>query len=96
MSAIRVLVGSAVEPENLAEVIDIYRELVRETRKESGCISYELLQQSDNPGELMLVEEWESQAHLDAHTHTDHFVRLVAALDRLEKAAPARVYSKVL
>lgn len=96
MSAIRVLVGSAVEPENLAEVIDIYRELVRETRKESGCLSYELLQQSDNPGELMLVEEWESQAHLDAHTHTEHFVRLVAALDDLEKAVPAQIYSKVL
>lgn len=56
MSAIRVLVGSTVEPENLAEVIDLYRELVRETRKENGCISYELLRCGDNSGELMLVE----------------------------------------
>ncbi|NMM87494.1 antibiotic biosynthesis monooxygenase [Rhodococcus sp. SRB_17] len=96
MSTIRVLVGSTVKSENLAEVLDLYDELVRETRREDGCISYELLQRTDEPGELMLVEEWQSQAHLDAHTHTEHFVRLVAALDRLEQAAPAMILSKVL
>ncbi len=96
MSAIRVLVGSVVQPEKLGEVLDLYRELVFETRKEKGCISYEVLQHCGNPGELMLVEEWESQAHLDAHTQTEHFVRLVAALDELENAAPAQIYLKVL
>ena len=64
--------------------------------KEVGCINYELLQRTDNPCELVLAEEWESQEHLDAHTHTEHFVRLVEALDKLETAAPAQIFTKVL
>ena len=85
---IRVLVPTTVEQGDLAEVLRLYDELVTETRKEDGCINYELLQRTENPCELVLVEEWESQEHLDAHTHTEHFVRLVEALDKLETAAP--------
>ncbi|XGU20710.1 putative quinol monooxygenase [Rhodococcus sp. 3Y1] len=74
---------TTVEQGDLAEVLRLYDELVTETRKEDGCINYELLQRTDNPCELVLVEEWESQEHLDAHTHTEHFVRLVEALAKL-------------
>lgn len=93
---IRVLVPTTVEQGDLAEVLRLYDELVTETRKEDGCINYELLQRTDNPCELVLAEEWESQEHLDAHTHTEHFVRLVEALDKLETAASAQIFTKVL
>ena len=93
---IRVFVPTTVEQDDLAEVLRLYDELVTETRKEVGCINYELLQRTDNPCELVLAEEWESQEHLDAHTHTEHFVRLVEALAKLETAAPAQIFTKVL
>ncbi|MGW6378093.1 putative quinol monooxygenase [Rhodococcus sp. NPDC055112] len=88
------MVGSTVPTEHLDKVLELYDRLVAETRKEPGCTSYELLQQVDDPRELMLVEEWESQEHLDAHTRTSHFVSIVGELDQLEQAAPALIYTQ--
>ncbi|SDD73025.1 Quinol monooxygenase YgiN [Sanguibacter gelidistatuariae] len=93
---IRVVVPATVPVSALPRALELYRELVEETRTETGCISYELLQRADDPTRLLLVEEWESRAHLDAHTRTPHFVRLVALLDEVEHAEPAVIYSKVL
>lgn len=93
---IRVVVPATVQVSALPRALELYRELVEETRTETGCISYELLQRADDPTRLLLVEEWESQAHLDAHTRTPHFIRLVALLDEVEHAEPAVIYAKVL
>ncbi len=91
---INVLVGSTVLPKNLQAVLDIYRTLVAETRKETGCLAYELLQRREDPCELMLSEAWESQEHLDAHTHTPHFLEAMAGLEFLENAEPALIYTR--
>lgn len=93
---IRVVVPTTVTAADLPRALELYGELVEETRKEVGCTSYELLQRDDDPTQLLLVEEWESQAHLDAHTRTPHFQRLVALLDEVERADPAVIYSQVL
>ncbi len=91
---INVLVGSTVLPENLEAVLGIYRELAARTRNEPGCVSYELLQLREDPCDLMLLECWLSQEHLDAHTRTPHFIEAIALLENLETAAPALIYSK--
>lgn len=89
---ISVLVPSTVEPADLEVALDLYRQLVAATLKEPGCISYELLQEVDDPCALMLSEQWESREHLDAHTRTPHFLDLVPRLARIENAAPAVLY----
>ena len=91
---INVLVGSTVLPKNLEAVLEIYRELVARTRNEPGCLSYDLLQLREDPCDLMLLECWASQEHLDAHTRTPHFLKAMAQLETLEKAAPALIYTK--
>lgn len=93
---INVLVGCTVKPEHLDEVLGIYRALVAATLAEPGCLGYELLQLRDDACELMLAERWLSQGHLDAHTHTDHFIDAMARLETLETAAPALIYTKAL
>jgi quinol monooxygenase YgiN len=49
---------------------DIHRELlslVAPSRKDEGCINYDLHQAVDNPGLFMFHENWASKAHLDRH-----------------------------
>lgn len=94
--SIRVLVGCRIESKDLHEALDVYRELISETRKEAGCINYELLQLREGRGEFVLVEEWKSQEHLDAHTRTEHFARAMVKLATLETAEPALIYQTVL
>ena len=42
------------------------------TRQEAGCIRYELHQNNENPRDLTFIEEWESEADLEAHLKTPH------------------------
>jgi quinol monooxygenase YgiN len=57
-------------------VLKIYEELVAKTRQENGCAAYDLFEAVNDPATLTIIEEWESQAHLDAHTQTEHFKTL--------------------
>jgi quinol monooxygenase YgiN len=49
---------------------DVRRELlslVAPSRKDAGCINYDLHQRPDKPALFMFHENWTSQADLDAH-----------------------------
>ena len=41
--------------------------LVAPSRKDAGCLNYDLHQGLDNPTLFMFHENWTSKAHLDAH-----------------------------
>ena len=41
--------------------------LVAPSRKDAGCLNYDLHQARDNPALFMFHENWASKAHLEAH-----------------------------
>lgn len=49
--------------------------LVAPTREEAGCIAYDLYTSASTPGTWITVEQWRSQADLDAHMQTPHIAR---------------------
>jgi quinol monooxygenase YgiN len=59
------------------------RALVHPTRKEVGCLQYDLHRAADGAGAFLLHEVWESREHHTAHTKTDHFLRWNARKDAL-------------
>ena len=73
-STLKVVAIAETSAERAAELKEVCLGLIEPTRKESGCISYELYQDSTNPGRLTFIEEWESQEHLDVHLKTPHLV----------------------
>lgn len=60
------------------------------SRKEAGCLRYEVLQNSAEPHVFVLVEEWTSVGHLDAHNLTPHVHEAIAKATPLA-AAPLDV-----
>lgn len=62
--------------------------LVAPTRRETGCINYDLHQSTENPAKFLFHENWTSKAHLDAHLATPHIAELKARLDELCVAPP--------
>jgi len=71
-------------------------ELIEPTRKEPGCVSYELLQNRSDPTDFTFVEEWESDGALEAHLNTAHIRNAIASLAGLLAAAPdIRSYSSL-
>jgi quinol monooxygenase YgiN len=59
------------------------RALVGPTRREEGCITYDLHRGSDVPGTFLLHEVWASREHHRLHTQTPHFIRWDARKDSL-------------
>ncbi len=46
--------------------------LIAATRKEPGCLYYDLTQSVTDPSNFVFVERWESRAALDAHFAAPH------------------------
>ena len=67
-------------PESRDEVLELMVEMEHESRKEPGCISYEYFTGITDPCQVVLVQEWESAAHLQLHYQTPHMEKFIGAL----------------
>jgi quinol monooxygenase YgiN len=72
------------------------RALVAPTRKEDGCLRYDLHRSADTPGALLLHEVWASREAHTEHTHTPHFLRWNARKDALLSSRDAFFWKQVV
>ena len=79
---VRVVARITAQPGKVEELKSILLDVVGPTRQDLGCISYQLLQNREDPGDFTFVEEWESDTAIDAHLVTAH------VQDALSKAQP--------
>jgi quinol monooxygenase YgiN len=59
------------------------RALVTPTRRELGCLQYDLHSRLEAAGTFLLHEVWASREHHRLHTLTPHFIRWDARKDAL-------------
>ena len=59
------------------------RALVGPSRKEDGCLTFDLHRSVDTPGGFLLHEVWASRDAHSEHIHTPHFLRWDARKDAL-------------
>ncbi len=52
--------------------------LLAPTREEAGCISYELLESTEDGDAFTFVEEWVNPEALQAHLETSHIQAVIA------------------
>ena len=91
---IKVVAKNFVKFEKIDEFILLAKQLVHDTRQnDTGCISYELMQDIQNPQLLTMLEEWEDQASLNKHMEAKHFKEAVAMfMDFIEKPGEINLY----
>jgi quinol monooxygenase YgiN len=71
------------------------RALVGPSRKEEGCLLYDLHRGADQPGTFLFHEVWESREHHAAHTRTSHFLRWNARKDALLAARESNFWHHI-
>ncbi len=86
MSDLPVIALITAKPGSEDLVRSSLQELAAESRKEPGCVSYELHESAAAPGTFVTVEAWKSQADLDGHMQTPH---IAAALGKVGDALAA-------
>jgi quinol monooxygenase YgiN len=69
--------------------------LIRPTRKEDGCILYDLHRSTDIPGDFLFYEIWASREAHAAHKRTPHFLRWNARKDTLLAARESTFWKKI-
>jgi quinol monooxygenase YgiN len=70
--------------------------LVEPSRKEEGCVQYDLHRSTSEPGRFVFYENWTSPEILDRHSKSAHIAafRSVAA-DLLAEPARILLYSRI-
>ncbi len=69
-----------IDPANLEVALAAATEVMKETHKEPGCVSYVFSTDLAEKGLFHLFEEWESQEALDAHFKTPHMATFQTAM----------------
>ena len=71
------------------------RALVGPSRREEGCLTYNLHRCIDIPGALLLHEVWASREAHTEHIHTRHFLRWNASKDMLLASRDANFWKQI-
>lgn len=79
---------SKIKPGCIEAFLQQAKTVIRATRAEEGCISYQLMADTDSKDSFMFVEEWVDQEALDRHFKTPHFAAFGNAVKdmRLDRA----------
>ncbi len=70
--------------------------LLAPTRKEAGCVSYDLHSSSEDPAKFLFHENWASKAAIDAHMKSPHIQKLLPRVNELCVAFPEiKIWGKI-
>jgi quinol monooxygenase YgiN len=72
------------------------RALVSPSRKEEGCLRYDLHRSTETPSAFLLHEVWESRDAHAEHTHTQHFLRWNARKDALLASRDGTMWTQIV
>lgn len=64
------------------------QKLVVETRKEEGCLQYDLHRGAEDAGAFLFYERWRDADAIEAHFKTPHIAAVFALIDEMADAPP--------
>ncbi|MFA7084774.1 MAG: putative quinol monooxygenase [Arcobacteraceae bacterium] len=59
--------------ENIQELKALLTTMVEPSKKEVGCLLYDIFQVKNEPTRFIVIESWENNEALDGHKQTDHY-----------------------
>jgi Uncharacterized conserved protein len=94
---IKVVAKNFAKENKVDKILELAKELVEKTVKEVGCIKYEMYQNTKEPTELIMLEEWDTEEDLNNHMSSEHFKRIVPQMaEHINKKAEINIYKKVI
>ncbi|URZ17802.1 putative quinol monooxygenase [Clostridium felsineum] len=93
---LKIVAKFVINEDKVNEFKEYAAKLAAETRKEDGCISYQLLQNNDNSEMLIFIEEWKDQDAINKHNNSKHFVEILPKLTENSKKEPAITVNTVV
>lgn len=96
MKIITVVATFQAKPGKEAELQKALISLVAPTRKEDGCLNYDLHISPEDAGKFLFHENWTSKAALDAHLQASHIQAVLPRMDELAVEMPEiKIWEKI-
>lgn len=92
---ITIVAKSIIEDGKKEEFLLLAMELVKESRKEEGCIEYSVYQDIKNENVVSVIEKWRSQEAIDKHNNSKHFTTIVPQLGKLRVSSEVTLYKEI-
>lgn len=85
---IRVVAHLTAKPDKITETRQLLEGFIEPTRKEKGCVLYELQQNLADPTDFTFIEEWDTDEDLENHLQSDHIESAFATIAEVCSAPP--------
>ena len=93
---IKVVARTLVREECIEAYHALAKEIVEETKKDPGMITYTMNQSTTDKRLHAMIEAWEDMESLQAHMESEHFKRLVPQMAQYsEKHYPPEIYTEL-
>lgn len=93
---LKVVAKSVVKRDKLEEFKKYVDEIIKETRKEEGNISYKLYQDVKEDNVITFIESWRSEEDLQKHFNSKHFKEILPKMGELqEKDSEINIYKEI-
>ena len=84
---ITIIAKSIVKDGKKEEFKRVAEELIIESRKEKGCISYNLYESQKNKNVVVFIEEWKDEVAIQLHNNSEHFKKIIPELGNLREGS---------
>ena len=61
----------------IEELKALLKSTIEASKKEQGCLMYEVFQTKNNPVEFIVIDSWESEEALNKHYETPHYSNFI-------------------
>ena len=72
MTDLTIVAMITVDPAKVSNLMPLFAEMTAQTRREDGCIRYDLHHDNQDPSRFMFYETWESRDLWQAHMASAH------------------------
>lgn len=69
-----VIARAQVRPDSRERFLAAAQFCIEATRREHGCLAYDMHENVSQPGHFVLVESWEQREHVDTHMRQPHLL----------------------
>ena len=92
---ITIVAKNIIKEGKLEEFKALAKEHVEKSRKEEGCIAFNLNEDINNKNVLTFIEEWENKEAIELHNKSAHFTTIIPKLGELREQSEVNLYIRV-
>lgn len=61
----------------IEELKALLKTTINDSKKENGCLMYEVFQAKNNPVEFIAIDSWENEEALNKHYESEHYLHFL-------------------